>query len=469
MTTKKTASKKPAAAAVKTPAAPAAPAASGPLPYLLEENHDLPLCRVQITVRTGAASDVVPPGAPPPPGLAEGRGVMGACNFATELMRRGAGGKTRAQLDERIDDLGASLHVWCWHDQVLFEVVALKDKLDEACAVLGDVLLRPDFPDTEAERLRRELHGNLDEMRDDDNSLAHRFYSREFYGDHPYGRPVAGTAESTDALSIPLARAWHKHYLTRGNIICGAAGDLTGKELESLLERHFAGIPGGPSREQAVPDAPPPRGLRVVLVDKPERTQSQILLGQAAPHWRDPIWLPMYVATTALGGTFTARLMDEVRVKRGLSYGASARVTNGRGRRSLYAHVFPSAEQTAETLDLVLKVYREWAEGGLRPGEMSFIQSYLRKSHAFSVQTPEDRLSLRTRLLLCGMPEDHVVTFPQRVAAVTEDEIRHAMQSLTPGDLLVTLVATAKSVLPSLEKLPVLRDAKFQTVAFDSY
>ena len=437
--------------------------------YLLEENHDLPLCRVQLTLRTGAETDVVRPASGEHP-ASGGSGIVGQCNFATELWRRGAGGRTRAQLDEEVDRLGATLQVVSFHDQVLFEVAALSEKIDAACGLLADVVLRPEFPPDEAERLRRELHASLDDMRDDDASLMHRFFSRALYGDHPYGRPVGGTAESIDELSVPAAQAWHRHYMTRGNLVLGAAGDLTTDQLETLLSRHFAGLPSGPRRDEPLPKAPKLRGIRVLIVDKPERTQSQILIGHLAPAWRDPNYLPLYVATTAFGGTFTARLMDEVRSKRGLSYGASARVGSGRGVRAFAINVFPSAEQTAETIELILRLITEWAQDGLRPGELEFAQSFLQKNHAFSIQTPEDRLGLRTRLHICDMPLDHVTTFPARVAAVTAEQVRTAIaEQIHPQDLLITLVATAKTILPSLQAVPALRDATFEVVPYDSY
>lgn len=437
--------------------------------YLLEENHDLPLCRVQLTLRTGAETDVVRQAGGEHP-ASGGSGIVGQCNFATELWRRGAGGRTRAQLDEEVDRLGATLQVVSFHDQVLFEVAALSEKIDAACGLLADVVLRPEFPADEAERLRRELHASLDDMRDDDASLMHRFFSRALYGDHPYGRPVGGTAESIDELSIPAAQAWHRHYVTRGNLVLGAAGDLTPDQLETLLARHFAGLPAGPRRDEPLPPAPKQRGIRVLIVDKPERTQSQILIGHLAPAWRDPNYLPLYVATTAFGGTFTARLMDEVRSKRGLSYGASARVGSGRGVRAFAINVFPSAEQTAETIELILRLISEWSQDGLRPGELEFAQSFLQKNHAFSIQTPEDRLGLRTRLHTCDMPLDHVTTFPARVAAVTAEQVRTALaEQIHPQDLLITLVATAKTILPSLQAVPALRDATFEVVPYDSY
>ncbi|HNK47181.1 MAG TPA: pitrilysin family protein [Pseudomonadota bacterium] len=433
---------------------------------ILEENHDLPLCKLQITQRVGSTSDQTAAGT----AAYGGPALSGLCNFASELERRGAGGRTRAEIDEQLDSLGAGLQILCWHDQVLYEVMSLREHFERAVEILADVVLRPDFPMDEGERLRRELLANLDELRDDDSGLLHRFFGRELYGDTPYGRPVAGTEESTMALSLPAAKAWHSHHTVRGNLVVGAAGAISGSEAESLMQRYFSTLPDGPRRDEPIPSPRARKGRKVLIVDKPERTQSQILIGQLAPHWKDPSWLPLHVSTMAFGGTFTARLMDEVRAKRGLSYGASARLGNGRGIRSLYAHVFPSAEQTAETIDLVLRLYEEWAEKGLRPGELDFVKSYLQKSHAFTVQTADDRLNLRTRLQVCDMPEDDEKTYPDRVARVSEADIQRAMASfLHPDDLLITLVATADTVLPSLQKLPGLRNAEFEVVPHDSF
>ena len=433
---------------------------------ILEENHDLPLCRLQLTLRVGATSDQTAAGT----AASGGPPAMGLCNFASELQRRGAGGRSRASIDESLDSLGAGLSIICWHDQVLYEVMSLREHFERAVELLADVVLRPDYPEEESERLRRELLANLDDLRDDDSGLLHRFFGRALYGNTPYGRPVAGTEDSTRALGLSSAWDWHRHHVVAGNLLVGSAGAMSQPEVTSLLGNYFGTIAGGPRRDEPIAAPPARKGRKVLIVDKPERTQSQILIGQLAPHWKDPHWLPLHVATTAFGGTFTARLMDEVRAKRGLSYGASARLGNGRGQRSLYAHVFPSAQQTAETVELVLRLYEEWAEKGLRPGELDFVKSYLQKSHAFSVQTADDRLNLRTRLQICDMPSDDEKTYPARVGRVTEADIAQAMQScLRPDDLLITIVATADTILPSLQKLPSLQNADFEVVPYDSY
>jgi zinc protease len=423
---------------------------------LVEENHDLPLVRVQVAVRTGAGDD-----APADDGLT---------NFASELMVRGAGGRTRAEIDAAFDALGTSLDVGSDYDGVTFDLAVLKEKLEPALALLADVLLRPDFPRSEADKLKRELGAHLDELRDDDGTLARRYFTRALYGTHPYGRTVIGTEKTIAALALDGARAWHKRAIVGSQLVFGVAGDVDASDAAQAIARHFATLPSGGGEPGARPTVARRRGMRITIVDKPERTQSQILMGQPAPRWHDPDFLALQVATTAFGGTFTARLMDEVRSKRGLSYGASARVGQGRGAKALVAHVFPSLEQTPETLELVLRLWREWIEAGVTEREVEFARGYLAKSFAFSVATPEDRLELRTALELAGMPRDFADTFAARVTKVERaDAVRALTTHLSPRDLEISIVSTADELLPKLKEAKLLDGVTVEVVPYDSY
>jgi zinc protease len=423
---------------------------------LVEEQHDLPLARAQLTLTVGAGDD-----AP---------GDDGLTNFTTELMARGAAGRTRAEIDAAFDALGTNLDISSDHDSVSFEVTVLKKRLDAAVALLADVLLRPDFLEHEAEKLRRESRAQLDELRDDDAQLARRFFGRQLFGAHPYGRSILGTEQSFARHTPARARAWHEQALVGGNVVFGVAGDVSRAEAESLSVRHFAAVPDGAATATARPAPPLRQGQRLLLVDKPERTQSQILMGQPAPRWHDPDFFPLQVATLAFGGTFTARLMNEVRSKRGLSYGASARLNKARGARSLLVHVFPSLEQTPETVELVLRLYREWAEGGVTDEEIAFAKSYLSNSFAFNIATPEEKLDLEVAITAAGMPEDHVARYVDKIARVTRADVDRAMKGhLHPGALEICIVSTTEELEPKLREAGLLEQRTVERVAHDSY
>jgi zinc protease len=252
----------------------------------------------------------------------------------------------------------------------------------------------------------------------------------------------------------------------------GYAGALTEAEARAQTERHFGKAPDGPEAKLVRPPDPPARkDLRLTIVDKPDRTQSQIFLGQPAPQWGTPEFYALQVSSCAYGGTFTARLMNEVRSKRGLSYGASARMAQGRGRRALVVHVFPSLEQTAETLALVLGLHRAWIADGITADELQFARNYLSNSFAFSVATPEDRLDLHVATELAGLSYDHITKFPERIGAVTLDQVRAAhAKHLAGTGLECVIVSSADELRPKLEQAGLLKEfASVEVVPYDSY
>jgi zinc protease len=435
------------------------PSSTGPggARLVVEESHDLPLVHVQVVLRAGGAEDP------------EGRD--GLTNFATELMARGTARRGRAELDAAFDALGGGLEIATDHDSATFGLTVLRSHLDRALALLAEVLLEPRFPADEADKLKRELIAQLDELRDDDGRLARRYFMRALFGNHPYGRSLLGHAASIGALDAAQAAAWHARAIVGGNLIFGLAGDIRPAQAAAALTRHFAALPAGPPPgRDDYPTPPRRRGRRLTLVDKPERTQSQILIGQPGPRWRDPDYMPLHVAATAFGGTFTSRLMDEVRVKRGLSYGASARVAAGRGEKAILLHVFPSLEQTAETLRLVLDLYSGLASDGLPARELDFARGYLAGSFGFHVATPEDRLDLAAAVELMGLPGDYVSRYGEHIRAVGAAEVARAMAAwVRPEHLEVCVVSTADELRPRLADAGLLEGVELEVVPFDSF
>lgn len=423
---------------------------------LVEESRDLPLARLTVTLRDGSAGD--------PPGGA------GLAAFSAELARRGAAGLGRQAIDERLESLGADLDVSIEPDCVTFDVEVLSRNVREAAALLADIVLRPDWPRAEAAKLRRETLAEIDELRDDDAQLARRFFQRRLYGAaHPYGHPMYGEQETVPRLDERRARDWLERALEGGRLIFGAAGDLSAAEFRAIVERRFGAVRSG-GAPPAPPPAPPfPRGLKVLLVDKPERTQSQILIGHPAPRWADPDFLPLAVATCAFGGTFTARLMTEVRVKRGLSYGASCRAGQGAGQRPIAIAVAPSLEQTPETIELVLGLWRDWVERGVTDEEIAFAKGYLAQSFAFQIATPEERLDLALSTAVCGLPRDYAERRVAEYEAVEPAAVRAAMaRCLRRDDLIVTIVTTARELRPKIAGKIVPKDA-IEVVQYDAF
>jgi len=456
-----------AAAAPAAPAAaPAPPAVSvarrpGPAGSLLivESNRSIPLVHVMVAARAGSAADP--------------RHREGLTNLAAELARRGAGGKTREELDAALDALGATLEVHTEIDAVRFEGEVLSRNLGAYLALLGDVLARPTFAPAELARTARELSAEIEELRTDDQALCARFFARNLYGEHPYGHPPEGLASTLHAVTAEEVAAHFRRLFVGKNLVVGVAGDVDADELGAHLGRALKGLRAGPPpAENALElrEPVPPKGWRVQLVDKPDRQQTQLMLGHPAVRATDADYLPLSVAVAAFGGHgMNSQLMSELRTKRGLAYGAYMTLGERRGVGAAAAWVLSGADKTVATLRLVLKLYVALMEKGLTDEEVAFFKRFLIGSHASEMDEPEHRLEARVSAEIAGLPPDYVDGYAARLERVTTAEVNAAIKRhVHARDLAITLVASA----PVMKKLLVdakVAESAIDVVPFDSY
>jgi zinc protease len=419
---------------------------------MIEDDHSVPLVHVVIASRSGSAADP--------------RHRDGLTNLAATWARHGAGGRSRTELDEALDALGATLEVRTEPDSTRFEGEVLSRNLDAYLALVGDILIRPTFAPAEFIRTRTEIEGQIEELRNDDRELCARFFMRNLYGDHPYGHPPEGIKAELDAATASEAAAHFHHHFGGKNLIFAFSGDVDPEALGASLARAMHQLSAAPPPPPNALELRQPvalKGWRIQLVDKPDRQQSQFMFGQPAVRAADPDFIPLSVAVAAFGGrAMSSTLMDEVRRKRGLAYGAYLQLEERRATGALAGWVFSGTEKTVGMLKLVLKLYVAFMEKGLSDADVTFFQRFLAGSQASEMDVPEHRLDARVSAEIAGLPADFVDTFPARVLAVSPAEVNAAIKrSVHARDLALTLVATA----PVMKKL--LIEAKIQESAID--
>lgn len=427
-----------------------APAAGGGPIVLVESSRALPLASLTVALRTGAIEDPV--------------GKEGLTRLCARLMRRTAGGLAPHLVDTRIDSLGAGLGPEVGHSIAAFHGTVIARSLDPLVDLLEDMLARPGLDDGELARLVRETQAEIVEARDNDRSLARRWFRRKLFGDHAYARSVTGSLRSVQAISAADVRAQVRQLFVSGNLVFAFAGDLDEAAAERIARRVRDALPDGAAREDGAGEPSARSGRHLVLVDKPERTQTQILIGGLGTHPKDPDHLPLSVATTIFGGTFTARMTREVRSKRGWSYGAYASVPFDRHRQAFSMWTFPKAEDAAPCIELELAMLHDWRERGVTRAELTWAKRYLTRSHAFSIDTAGKRVGLELDALLYGLPPDYYARYVERVQAVTLEQVNEAIQKrISERDLLVVVVGTeavigepVRRVIPDLEGVEIV-------------
>lgn len=421
---------------------------------IVEPGHDVPLVWIRVAALGGSAADPV--------------GHEGLIRHAALLSRRGAGGLDRVALDDALDGLGASLQVSASRDAITLSGLCLARNAPALVALMADVMARPRMDESEHEKLLRETGALLDELRDDDGDIAERFFTREVAPGHPYARTSIGTEASLAQLDLAEVRRTHAATLVPGNLIIGVAGAVDATTAASMAERLVAGLPDTPAPAlPALPDVAPATTRRLCLIDKPERVQSQIRIGHPAPAYAHPDFAALTCAETIFGGTFSARLMQEIRAKRGWSYGAGCSLGQSRGASWLRIALAPAAEVTPDAAALTLELFEQLCEGGVTADELAFARSHIMGSMPFLSATPAQRMRLAVRNLGYGLPVDYHHQLRADVAELSLDRVNQAIrQHFRPQGTVSVIVATAEAMATRLEGLG-LGDAS--VFAYDSY
>ncbi|HET9929055.1 MAG TPA: pitrilysin family protein [Polyangiaceae bacterium] len=431
-----------------------APASVNKPTVLVESSHDLPLVSVSVATKTGSLFDPAE--------------LEGLTRLTSRLMRRTGGGRDAQQIDTQIDALGGSLAAEVSASATSFSGTVIRRSLEPYLDLLGDVLARPGLADEELGRLQRESHAELVEALDDDRGLARRWFRKYMFEGHPYGRPVSGVSSSISRIAKADVAACAKRLVAREGLIIAFSGDLTHDEAEHHAEKLFAALPSGSPPVDATTDPAPRAGRRLIIVDKPERTQTQILIGGTGTHASDPDHTALLVGNTIFGGTFTARMTQEVRSKRGWSYGAYSSLPIDRRRQAFSMWTFPKAEDAAPCVTLELDMLRALREKGVTKKELSWAKRYLTRSHAFAIDTPAKRVGLALDARLYDLPENYYEQYLARVAAASLDDVNKALlERLPEKDLLIVVVGTASTIRAPLEAaIPDL--SAVEVVKFDT-
>jgi zinc protease len=277
---------------------------------------------------------------------------------------------------------------------------------------------------------------------------------------------MTGTDSSLARMSAERARAFYRRHIANGDFVVGMAGDVTEEDARSLVATHFPSLRSFKRRETKLPPTRVRRGRRVVIVDKPERTQTQLFIGTLGARTRDPKLFPLIVSNTAFGGTFSGPLMQEVRGVRGWSYGAYSRLLHSTQRDAWYMWTAPAAEYSADCAALQLELLDRWVERGIKRAELSFAQRYLINSHCFDRDTPSKRLEAMLDVELLGIPRRYVDEHDRLIGGVSRADANEATRArISPRDLTIVLVAAAADVAPSFEALPGVTSV--EVVPFD--
>lgn len=387
----------------------------------LVEDHSIPFTALSLDFRGGATLDQP--------------GKRGAINLMTGLLEEGAAKRDATAFAQAVEDLGAKLSFDVGDDSLSVGLRALTENRDQAADLLAQALSQPRFDDAAVERVRAQVQAIIRSEATDPQSIASKEMARQAWGDHPYATSINGTAESIAALTRKDLVAAKNRVLARDRVVVGAAGDITPEELGLLLDRILGGLPEkgtAPLPEQA--ELQLTGGVTVIDWDSPQTIVS--FAGPGLPI-DDPDYFAAYVANHILGGGgFSSRLMEEIREKRGLTYGIGTGLATGIYGQTWVGGMAGSNANIAESLRLIRQEWDRMAEGGVTERELTDAKTYLTGEYPLRFDGNGKIASLLSGMQLIGFPADYVNTRNDRVEAVTAEDVQRVAKRLLHSDEL---------------------------------
>lgn len=403
----------------------------GGLHAWLVEDHDIPFTALEIRFKGGTSLD-----AP---------GKRGAVNLMTALIEEGAGDLDSQGFAAARDGMAASFRFTADADTVGVSSRFLTENRDRAVDLLTSALTAPRFDPDAVERVRGQVLAGLRQDEKDPGKIAANLFAARTLGQHPYATDGSGTIDSVTALTRDDILAAWKGALARDRIYIAAAGDISAAELGPLLDHLLGGLPATGAPQPG--DADPVFKGGVTVQDFPT-PQSVVVFGQKGIGIDDPDYFAASLLNEILGGgRFSARLMTEVREKRGLTYGIGSYLAGYDHAKLLLGQFAASNDKAGPAIQVVRDEWARIAREGVTADELRDAKTYMTGAYPLRFDGNGPIASILVGMQMIGLTPDYPRIRNDKVNAVTLDDIRRvAARMLTPEQLYFVVVGQPAGV-----------------------
>jgi zinc protease len=423
-------------AQTEVPPAPAAPKTAS-IPAVKEkklkngmtvavvERTSVPLVTVQLMVPAGAALEPAE--------------KAGLADLTATMLTKGTKSRTATQIAEDMDFLGASLDTGAGWNNSTVSVTVTPDKLERAMAIMADLVLNPKFDQKELDLLKSQTLDGLNYNLKQPSFLANYVATKFSFGEHPAG----GTPASIASIAPADVASFHsKYYLPNGAVMV-FAGDITADRAASLTEKAFGSWKStgtGPVAGNTNENRDSKQTSRLLVVDLPNS-------GQAAVSYYRPIasvgrgsedYYPASVMNSVLGGGYSSRLNQEIRIKRGLSYGAGSSFAWRSDRSNFSTRAQTKNESAAQVAELTLEEVKKLTSGSVASDELVPRKSVLTGNFGRNLETTSGLANAIAELYSFGIPTSELNKYMSNVNAISDAQIREfAGKNLLGGDFII--------------------------------
>ncbi len=416
------------------------------LPVVLAQRHSVPLVAVTIQFDAGYAADA--------------GGKLGTASFALDMLDESTRNRSALEIDAEAERLGAEISSGSNLDMSTVSVSALSRNLPASLELFADVVRNPAFAAEEMERMRLRRIAQVQQEMNQPVGIALRTLPPLIYGaDHAYGIPFTGTG--TEQSNADITRedlvAFHRDWLRPDNATLFVVGDTTMEQVLPLLEKAFGNWkaprsdkPAKTMHSVALPD----RG-RLLIVDKPDSPQSLILAAHVAPPTGVDNNLTIEIMNDIIGGVYSARVNQNLRVDKHWSYGAFTFMPDARGQRPWMVYAPVQTDRTADAVQELMGEFERFL-GSEPANEDELLKVVRNNSYSLPGQYETNNAVLNALLAndRFGRPDDYVSGLKDRFQSISLEAVQGAAESvLHPQRLTWVIVGDSAQIRDGLEKL----------------
>ncbi|MGB9835373.1 MAG: M16 family metallopeptidase [Candidatus Saccharicenans sp.] len=385
----------------------------------------------------------------------EPEGFDGLASLTAELLQKGTKTMSAEEIAEALDFLGARFTISDSEEYATVYGECLSEHLPRLLQITSDCLTAPAFKEEEYQKELSRKKDSLKAIKDNPGSALRQYFRKAYFGNHPFGHLSAGTDSSLNRLTLSEVK---KFYATRYRpdvAILAVVGDVEKDRLLQVLKSTLGkwSRPSAPAPATTLPDLPVPRGKKLVFVDKPDATQCYFALGSPGYPVGDKITPVAAVMNTLWGGRFTSWLNTELRIKRGLTYGASSSFQSWKNGGLFMASSYTKNDKIGEMLDITFELLKKAKEKGFSAEETESARNYLLGQFPQRLETNGAKANAYLQVIYYGLGFDYYDRYLNEINAVKPEALKSAAERLLPEkDFVLVVVGKGSEALKLLEK-----------------
>jgi predicted Zn-dependent peptidase len=384
--------------------------------------------------------------------VSDAAGKEGVASMTAALLRKGTATRSADDFSAQLDFIGGSFGAGANVDATSISAEFMKKDLARGLELVADAMLHPVFPADEVKKLAAQRVDGIKSAKDRAAGVIGQYFNAYLYGKHPYGRPVGGDETSVPSITRDDVVKFYETNYTPGGTVMAVAGDFATAEMEQQLASVFASWPAKAAPAVTVPDAPEVKGRKLLLVDKPDSTQTYFRIGNVGIARSNPDRVVIEIVNTLFGGRFTSMINTELRIKSGLTYGASSGFAEWKAKGPFYVNSYTSNANTEKALDMTLDVLKRLHEKGISDDDLKSAKAYLKGQFPPDIETSSQLAGVLSELVFNGLDEREINTYYPKIDAATMADVNRVIKQYFPVDNLAFVLVGKASEIEGIAK-----------------